>query len=177
MTTLMRVGVLAAAVMGQACGYALVGRGVNVDPSIKRIGVPLFKDRTGRLGLDQKVTQKVIEELLKRGHFTVMQEREGVDALVEGDLTSFMETPVGFAQGATADDRTRANRYRITLTADVAYTKTGSEEPIWSNENVQAYDAYDVSEDSDGLLDSEQAVDRLTTAFARQLVAEMLEGF
>ena len=64
------------------CGYALVGKGVTTDPSIKRVGVPLFKDRTGRRDLDQKITLKVIEELQKRGRFTVVQEEVGVDAVV-----------------------------------------------------------------------------------------------
>src|SRR6185295_7499641 len=62
------------------CGYSLVGRGITTDPTIKRIGVPLFKDRTGKLGLDQKVTQKVTEELLRRGRFDVVPQATGVDA-------------------------------------------------------------------------------------------------
>ena len=48
------------------CGYALVGKGTVIAPTIKRIGVPLFKDLTGKPSLDQKVTARVIEELLKR---------------------------------------------------------------------------------------------------------------
>lgn len=177
MTRGTRFGILALALAVQGCGYTLVGRGVNVDPLIKRIGVPLFTDRTGRAGLDQKVTQKVIEELLKRGRFEVVQASTDVDARLEGDLTSFTETPAGFAPGTTADARTRASRYVIMLTADVAYTKTGEKAPIWSNERFAVTDGYDVTEGSDGLMDSEQAIDRLTTAFARRLVSEMLEGF
>ena len=59
------------------CGYALVGKGVTTDASIKRIGVPLFKDTTGKAGLDQKVTQKVVEELLRRGRFDVVPDTPG----------------------------------------------------------------------------------------------------
>jgi hypothetical protein len=177
MTRATCVGILSMVLATQGCGYALVGRGVNVDPSIKRLGVPLFKDRTGRAGLDQKVTQKVIEELLKRGRFDVTQDRTGVDALVEGDLLTYTETPAGFTPGSSADARTRASRYVIMLTADVAYIKTGEKDPIWSNEHFAVTDVYDVTESSDGLTDSEQAVDRMTTTFARRLVGEMLEGF
>lgn len=177
MTRATCVGILSIALATQGCGYALVGRGVNVDPSIKHLGVPLFKDRTGRAGLDQKVTQKVIEELLKRGRFDVTQDRTGVDALVEGDLLTYTETPAGFTPGSSADARTRASRYVIMLTADVAYIKTGEKDPIWSNEHFAVTDVYDVTESSDGLTDSEQAVDRMTTTFARRLVGEMLEGF
>ncbi len=178
MTRALRLGtLLAAAVALSGCGYALVGKGINVDPSIKRIGVPLFTDRTGHAGLDQKVTQKVIEELVKRGRFQVVQDSTGVDALVEGDLTGYTEIPAGYAPGSAPGERTQASRYTITLTADIAYTKVGSDAPIWSNERFSVSDRYDVSEGSDGLIDSEQAIDRMTTAFARRLVAEMLEGF
>ena len=69
-----------------SCGYALVGRGIAIDPSIKTVGVPLFEDNTGRTGLDQLVTDHVIEELLRRGRFEVVQTTEGVDAIVEGHL-------------------------------------------------------------------------------------------
>ena len=68
-----------------SCGYALVGRGGgSIDPTIKRIGVPLFLDRTGKPQIDRKVTDKVIEELLKRGKVDVVSQRDGVDAVVDG---------------------------------------------------------------------------------------------
>jgi len=79
------------------CGYALVGKGITTDPSIKRIGVPLFKDRTGKPGLDQKITLRVIEELLKRGRFTVVQDTTGVDAIVEGEILTYTTIPIGFS--------------------------------------------------------------------------------
>src|SRR6185295_19931744 len=120
---------LAAAVTACACGYSLVGKGVIVDPSIRRIGVPLFKDDTGKPGLDQKITQKVIEELLKRGHFDVVQEATGVDALIEGEILNYNSTPIGFSdQGSAQDANTQASRYAIILTARVKYAKVGASE-------------------------------------------------
>ena len=158
-----------------SCGYALVGRGTVVDPGIKRIGVPLFRDATGRVGLDQRVTQKVVEELLKRGRFEVTSDRVGVDALVDGELLRFDQTPVGFEAGGT---RTQASRYAITLTARVRYTKTGVDEPLWSNESFTFREEYDVGAESATFLNLEgPAVERLSTAFARSLVAAMLEAF
>ena len=38
----------AAATLASGCGYALQGRGITTDASVKRIGVPLFRDRTGK---------------------------------------------------------------------------------------------------------------------------------
>jgi hypothetical protein len=159
-----------------SCGYALVGRGTVVDPSIKKIGVPLFRDVTGKAGLDQKVTQKVIEELLKRGHFDVVSDRVGVDALVDGELLRYDSAPVGFSDAGGS--RTQASRFAITLTARVRYTKVGVEEPIWANESFSFRDEYEVGSDATQFFDREtQAQDRMATSFARSLVAAMLEAF
>ena len=161
-----------------ACGYALVGRGTATDPTIKRIGVPTFKDTTAKPALDQKITQKVIEELLKRGHFDVVQTATGVDAVVEGELVSYSVVPVGFSEEGTGANRTQASRYAITLTARVKYSKVGAEEPIWTTDSFQFRDEYDIGSDPATFFDREdQALDRLATSFARNLVAAMLEAF
>jgi hypothetical protein len=168
---------LCAALGAAGCGYALLGRGVSVDPSIRRVGVPEFKDRTGRAGLDQRITAKVIEELGKRGHFEVVSDTTGVDAVVEGELLSCQEAPVGFDVASATESRAQASRYEVRLVAKVRYAKTGATESIWSNDNFSVSDNYDPGNEAVGLVESDQALDRLATTFARQLVSEMLEGF
>ena len=159
-----------------SCGYALVGRGTVVDPTIKKIAVPLFKDSTGKPGLDQKITQKVVEELLKRGRFDVIQDRIGADAIVEGEILRYDQTPVGFSDAGGS--RSQATRYNVTLTARVRYVKVGQDEPIWANESFSFRDEYDVGSDPTAFFDQQgQAVERLSTSFARSLVAAMLEAF
>lgn len=170
------------ALASNGCGYALVGRGTVVDPTIKKIGVPTFVNATGKPALDQKITQRVIEELLRRGRFDVVQERSGVDALVEGELLRYDAQPVGFSAEATGGGggttTTQASRYAITLTAKIRYGKVGETEPIWSNDAFQFRDEYEVGSDPASFFDrEEQAIDRLATSFARSLVATMLEAF
>ena len=166
---------LALAAGGPGCGYALVGKGVTTDVSIKRIGVPMFRDLTGKPGLDQKITEKVIEELLKRGRFDVVQQTAGVDATVDGELTAFLVTPVGFSDAAT---QTQANRYSVVLIARVKYAKVGERESIWESDAFSYRDEYDVSDEPGAFVQLEgQAIDRLSTQFARSLVAAMLEAF
>ncbi len=166
---------LCLAVGASGCGYALVGKGVSVDPTIKRIGVPLFKDRSGKPGLDQRITKDVIEELLKRGRFAVVQEPTGVDALVDGELVGYTVTPIAFEGGS--QDATQATRYAITLSARVRYTKTGADVPLWQSDAFSYRDDYDLG-GADNFFDREdQALERLSKAFARQLVSSMLEAF
>ena len=130
----------AASALAAGCGYSLQGRGITTDASVKRIGVPLFKDRTGKVGLD-----------------------------------SFNVAPVGFSSDTGL---TQATRYAISLTASVVYRKIGQADPIWSHDAFSQRDEYDMSESSQNYFDREgQSIERLSTAFARSLVAAMLEAF
>jgi hypothetical protein len=174
------LSLLLGAAAAPACGYALVGKGTVVDPTIKRIGVPLFRDNTGRATLDQRITRAVIDELLKRGRFDVVQSGTGVDALVEGQLVSYTVRPVGFETTAEnqAVNQTQASRWTITLTANVRYAKTGATDPIWANDTFTFRDEYELGTDPAAFVDrEEQAVERLAKAFAGSLVAAMLEAF
>jgi hypothetical protein len=159
------------------CGYALVGRGVTTDPSIKRIGVPLFQDHTNRPNLAAQVTQAVITELLKRGRFTVVKDDTNVDAVVEGEILAFNVLPVNFSQ-SEGSDITQASRYAIAMVAKITYRRVGQREPIWSNDNFSQRDEYDMGDNAQNYFDrEEQSIDRLSEAFAKSLVAAMLEAF
>ncbi len=168
----------AAAAFAAGCGYSLQGRGITTDPSVKRIGVPLFKDRTGKLGLDGRVTASVIAELLKRGRFTVVKETSDVDAVVEGEIIAYNVVPVNFSGDTATGGVTQASRYAITMVAKVVYRKIGQTEPIWSSDSFSQRDEYDMGDSATGYFDrEEQAMERLSEAFARSLVAAMLEAF
>src|SRR5262249_3038956 len=142
---------------------------------IKRIGVPLFKDRTGKAGLDQKLTTKVIGELLKRGRFDVVQESTGVDAIVEGEILSYQTAPIGVS---TEGGPAQASRFAVTVTAKVTYSKVGAKEPIWASDNFMVREEAEIESDPSTFFDrEEQTWDRLGEGFARSLVAAMLEAF
>lgn len=164
-------------VASSGCGYTLVGRGIAVDPSIKRLGVPLFRDRTGKPGLDQKVTQAVAAELLKRRRFEVVPEATGVDAIVDGELLAYNVVPQAFSDGGAAGTGTQASRYEIVVVARVTYKKVGVEQPLWVNESFSFREEYDIGDAATFFDREDQAIDRLVTAFASSLVAAMLEAF
>ncbi len=158
------------------CGYSLQGRGITTDPSVKTIGVPLFKDRTGRTGLDQRVTAAVVTELLKRGRFKVVKDATNVDAVVEGEIIAYTVAPIGYGPNvdkyAGAVGMDQATRYSVTLTASIVYRKVGQKEPLWANEAFSHRDDFDMGDTSQKYFDREdQAVARLANEFARSVVA------
>lgn len=171
LTATLALGVL----LAPGCGYGLVGRGGGFDPSIRKIAVPLFRDAAVCGRLDEKVTQKVIEELLKRGKVDVVQTAEGADAVVDGEIASCQTQPVGFSGDQKG---TQATRYSITVVARVRYFKPGEPQPLWQSDSFTFRDEYDVGSDPGTFFDREdQGIERLSQAFARSLVAAMLEAF
>jgi hypothetical protein len=169
----------AAGMLAVSCGYSLEGRGITTDPSVKKIGVPLFKDHTGKLGLDTRITAAVIEEFVKRGRFTIVKEATNVDAVVEGEILAYNAMPVNYTPSDSSGQSTSlASRYATTIVAKVVYRKIGQTEPIWENASFTQRDEFDMSETPQGYFDrEEQSMDRLSQAFARGLVSAMLEAF
>jgi hypothetical protein len=164
------------------CGYALVGKGTVVDPDVKRIGVPPFKNSSAKAGLDVKIGESVIAELLKRGRFDVVPNTTNVNAVVEGEIVTYRANPLGFSPETAgvvgSPQASQATRYEILVTAKVRYAKVGATEPIWAHDGFTFRDEYDLGSDPSTFLDREsQAIDRVSEAFARSLVAQMLEAF
>jgi hypothetical protein len=105
----------------------------------------------------------------------VVQQSEGVDATVEGEILAYNTAPIGFSSDGTT---TQASRFAVTVTARIVYKKVGATEPIWASENFQVREEAEISDDSGAFFDrEEQTWDRLGEAFARNLVAAMLEAF
>jgi hypothetical protein len=170
---------LASGMLTSGCGYSLQGRGITTDPSVKRIGVPLFKDQTGKLGLDTRITAAVIEELVKRGRFTIVKDATNVDAVVEGEILSYNVMPVDYTTTDTGTQSTSlANRYTTAVVAKVVYRKIGQTEPLWENDSFSQRDEYEMSSTTQGYFDrEEQSMERLSELFARAVVSAMLEAF
>ena len=166
-------------VLTGSCGYALAGRGITVDPTIKVVAVPMFVDRTAKPGLDEKITNLVIEELLNRGRFQVVSETVGADAIVEGTLTRYQSRPVGFEdrqQGETTKDSGEPLRHHADGAGSLREGR-GARGHLGSWRVFRATDEYDIG-DADNFFDrEEQAIDRLAEEFSRHLVAAMLEAF
>jgi hypothetical protein len=160
-----------------ACGYSLSGRGSFLPPSIKIIGVPLFKNSTSLFEIEQKVTDKVRAELAGRGRWTVNPTADGVDALLNGEITN------GYLAPAAFNEQQQATRLVLTIVSKVELRDVKANKVIWANPGMQFAETYDIST-SNSVLDANaflrndvNALDRLASEFARAVVSAMLEAF
>ena len=167
--------ILAVATAG--CGYALVGRGSFLPAHIQVIGVPIFTNQTPYYELDQLLTDKVRAELIGRGRYKVVPESTGVDAVLSGQITGVNIAPVSFTR------EQQASRYVATVTANIQLRDTVENRLVWQNPSLTFREEFDAASGTDALDptaffgQSSNALQRLSTEFARTVISSILEAF
>jgi len=178
MRRLIWILVLMAAVAAQSgCGYSLAGRGSFLPAYIKTIGVPAFGNRTNVFNVETLLRQKVRAEFIGRGKYTVLPQDTGVDALLVGEVSSVSITPSSFAPNQLA------SRYVITMTARIELRDQRQNSVLWENPSLLFRQDYDATAGRNNLDPSaffgqdQNALDRLSSEFARAIVSAILEAF
>lgn len=160
------------------CGYSLAGRGSFLPPYIRTIGVPTFINRTPIFNLETLLTQKVRAEFIGRGKYQILPENTGVDAVLNGEVTAVNILPSSFSPTTQL-----ASRYAIVMTARVELRDLRENKVLWENPGVsfrQEYEATSGRSASDPVAFFQQdtnALDRISTEFARTIVSAILEAF
>jgi Lipopolysaccharide-assembly len=171
--------VILATLPSAGCGYALAGRGSFLPEYIMSIGVPAFANRTTVFNLETVVTQKVRAEFIGRGKFKILPQSTDVDALLVGDILSATLTPVSFSTQQIA------SRYALTVAARIELRDVRENKVLWENPSLLFRQEY---EPQTGRVGNPQdvssffgqdanALERMSTDFARTIVSSILEAF
>jgi hypothetical protein len=159
------------------CGYSLAGRGSFLPLYIKTIGVPIFVNRTVVFNLETTVTQKVRSEFIGRGKYQILPEANGVDALLTGEITAVSIQPASFSANQLA------SRYAITMTARIELKDMRENKVLWENPSVMFRQEYDATggriivDPASFFQQDANALERISTEFARTIVSAILEAF
>jgi hypothetical protein len=171
------VGVLCVA-GSQGCGYALAGRGSFLPASIKTIGVPAFTNRTTVFNVETLLTQKVRSEFIGRGKYTVLPQATDVDALLTGEISAIN------IQAASFTAANLASLYVITMTARVELRDVRANTVLWENPSLVFRQDYPATSGGSSSLDPNaffghdaNALERISSEFARTIVSAILEAF
>lgn len=169
--------VCASAYLSAGCGYALAGRGSFLPAYIKTIGVSTFTNRTTVFNVETLLTQKVRAEFIGRGKYTVLPQASGVDALLVGEVTAITIAPASFALNQLA------SRYTITMTARIELRDQKQNSVLWENPGLVFRQDYEATSGK-GSIDAaaffgqdQNALDRISSEFARAIVSAILEAF
>jgi hypothetical protein len=159
------------------CGYSLAGRGSFLPAYIRTIGVPTFANRTVVFNLETMLTQKVRSEFIGRGKYQILPEATGVDALLTGEVTAVSIQPASF------NPQQLASRYAITMTARIELRDMRENRVLWENPSVLFRQEYDVTagrnvvDPASFFQQDTNALERMSTEFARTIVSAILEAF
>jgi hypothetical protein len=153
------------------CGYSLRGTGSFLPPSVKKIQIPLFTNKTTRFELDKKLTQGVIDEFVTRGKVEITADAKLADAVLNGIILSFNAAPSGFSREGSAD------HYTIYIVTSVELVDVKSKAVIYSNPSYVFNEDYEVPQGKDFESVQTEALKKIAEKYARNLVITILEGF
>jgi len=165
------------ACVSSGCGYALAGHGSFLPAYIRIVGIPTFTNRTTVFNLETTLTQKVRSEFIGRGKYQILPQAGNVDALLTGEVSSVTITPASFSP------QQLASRYAITMTAKIELRDMRANSVLWENPGLVFRQEYEATSGKSAIDPTAffgqdvNALDRLTSDFARTIVSAILEAF
>jgi Lipopolysaccharide-assembly len=154
------------------CGYKRAGQGKGLSASIKTIAIPVFQNSSLKYRVEQRFTQAVIDEILKRARaLRVVSNQENADAVLNGDIRNFR------ASGSILDDRGRTRVWDVRITVSVVVRDLKTHTIIFENPRMSFEGEYELSDDPQSFFNEENpAVDRIAKDFAQTIVSTIMEG-
>jgi len=155
------------------CGYHTLGAATHLPPEIKTLAVPVFATRTDASGTEQALTEAVIREFASRTSFRVTPNSgEDADAVLHGTILKQTTAPLTY-NSATQ----QSSSFIITIVASVTPTAHDGR-VLYENKNYVFREQYQSTTNLPTFIQEDPAaIQRLSREFARQLVADVLEGF
>jgi outer membrane lipopolysaccharide assembly protein LptE/RlpB len=155
------------------CGYHTLGAATHLPPGIRTLSVPEFASNTEAYHTETVMTNAVIREFAARTRFRVTPNADpDADAVLRGTILKEAVAPLTYNSSTQ-----ESSSFLITIVASV--TLTGRDGRIlYENKNYVFRQQYQSTTDLPTFIqENPAAIERLSRAFARQLVGDVLEGF
>ncbi len=158
--------------LASGCGYHTLGAATHLPPNVKTLAVPVFATRTESNGTETALTQAVVREFLTRTRFRVTTDSGAdADAVLHGTILKQNVTPLTY-NAATQ----QSSSFVITIVASVTLTAHDGR-VLYENKNYVYREQYQSTTDLPTFIQEDPAaIQRLSREFAKQLVADILEG-
>jgi outer membrane lipopolysaccharide assembly protein LptE/RlpB len=171
-SSLIAASALLALLSVSGCGYHTLGAATHLPPGVKTLAVPVFATRTEANGTEQAMTEAVLREFAARTRFRVTPDPDAdPDAILRGTILKQTTTPLTY-NAATQ----QSSSFLITIVASVTLTARDGR-VLYQNKNYVFREQYQASTNLPTFIQEDPAaIQRLSREFARQLVADVLEG-
>jgi outer membrane lipopolysaccharide assembly protein LptE/RlpB len=151
------------------CAYRLAGKRFNSGAGMT-IAVPAFTNRTTTYRIEQRITDAVRQELIKKTRYKVVPDETG-NVVMAGEVLSFIAVPVIFNQQG------RGSSYSLLVDMSVRVTDSDSGKVLFQNNRWTFREVFELAQNSSNFVPEDTpAVERLARRFASTLVASMLSA-
>ena len=163
---------LAMSMIVNVCGYKQAGKGKSLPANIKTLAVPVFQNSSLKYRVEQRFTQAVVDEILKRARaLRVVANPDTADAVLSGDIRSFR------AAGSILDDRGRTRVWDVRIIISVVVRDLTTHKILFQNPRMSFEGEYELSDDPQSFFNEENpAVDRIAKDFAQTIISTLMEG-
>ena len=152
-----------------SCGYRLAGKQWNSGRGLT-IAVPSFGNRTTGYRIEQRLTDAVRLELIRRTRFSV-QPADAGDLLLAGEVQTITLSPIIFNQQG------RGSSYSIIVDMKVSLTDRRTGTIVFQNDHWTFREVFELAQNSAEFVPEDTvAMDRLGRRFAASLVATILHA-
>jgi len=148
------------------CGYRLAARKGGTGEG-RTIAVPTFANATTGYRIEQRLSEAVRKELVRKTHYHVTSDSTG-DVVMAGEVRGYGSTPTVFIGG-------RAAQYAVSVQLKVVVTDTRTGKVLFRNDSWDYRDSFQLSQSAgDFVPEDPAALERLADRFASSLVASLL---
>lgn len=169
------VGAVGAAALAFLAGCAEIGGygaplAITLPPSIQKIGVRPFVNRTQFFGLEDKLRLRVEEEFIRDGRLPFVNQEAQADGVVAGEIVNYIR------QVVTYDANNQPEEQRLWVIMNLRFLDRTTGAALWEEPRMEQEFRYFV-ETAPGGRTEEEAREALWDLFARDIVKRTLEGF
>ena len=108
------------------CGYHFGG---NLPPHVKTVAVPVFKNLTQQPGIENTITQAVVEAFANTGRLRVVPV-DKADSILEGEITDY--TVESIAYNTSID----AQEFRLRVRVNIQFRDVRTNTMLWKQNNL-----------------------------------------
>jgi hypothetical protein len=130
---------------------------------IRSIAIPVFRNETVKYGLEESLTEKVVEAFMEDGRLRIKEE-DVSDSLLEGTVTKYEKSPFIY------DEYEEVSSYRVLVGIEVRFTDMTRDRILW-NARFEEWAPYP----ADG--EEEEGVDQALEQLKERLIREINEGW
>ena len=146
---------------GMSCSYGFRG---SLPEHIQSVKILNFRSRVTQYGLEQDITSRVVEMIVRDGRLSVAVENQ--DSEIEGSVTQYNKTPYSYTSAEVVEE------YKLEIRVEISFTDLLQEKDIIGTESVTTWLIYDPDTESEI-----EARDRLLEDSAEDIVRRCLSGW